>query len=96
MDYKKYLNKPVVILWRDAYGCVREDLNKVNNMSPKNFLAYTETYGIFYKYDNEAVLIASELSNNDDIGFTTIPIKWIASIDELQLKGGKKWQKKRI
>lgn len=94
MDFKKYLNKPVKVLWKDAFGCIREDLTKVNNISPKNFLSITETYGILYKYDNEAVLIASELSNNDDIGFTTIPIKWIASIDELQVKGGKNGRKK--
>jgi hypothetical protein len=89
MNLKNLKGKIVCANWMDASGEMKESKKLLDETSPGDLLVPTNTYGILYKYDNVAVVIVSE-DSDDQVDFTTIPIDWISNIRELKETGGKK------
>jgi len=80
---KVKLNKKVHVKWADACGESKVVKSEIENVSPKDLLVITDTFGILYKEDDLAVLILQE-DSHDSVDYTVIPRGMILSIKELK------------
>lgn len=83
MKQNKLLGKKVKLIWADACGGQNIDKTELKNISPKNLLVITETYGVFNKEDERAVMIIKE-DSEDTVDYTVIPKEWVLEITELK------------
>jgi len=91
------VNDTVCVIWRDALGDTRVDLEEVKSIPPSQLLVETKTYGTVLSRDEGAILVAQESSDSGG-DYTVIPIGMITDIEILDktVKGGKKNERKRI
>jgi hypothetical protein len=82
-NLNNYLNKVCVVSWLDACGEQKEDLSKLDSVSPSSLLVHTETFGEIYKIDDNAIVILQEKSA-EQVDYTCIPINWIEDIKILR------------
>lgn len=73
----------VEITWMDAAGETAREKEEVENLDPKDLLEETKTYGIFYKEDDEAVIILQEDSPRT-VDYTVIPKSLIIETRKLK------------
>ena len=64
--------KIVCVKWMDACAFSKVDRKEVCDISPKDLLVYTETYGIILKEDDVAITILQE-DSTEQIDATVIP-----------------------
>jgi len=75
------------INWLDASGKMKEEIDKISNVTPSSLLIYATTYGEIYKVDDKAIVILQEKSETE-CDYTVIPISWIMNIKILIIKNG--------
>lgn len=75
-------DKLYAITWLDAAGNQKEDKSKLNNLTPKDLLVPTTTYGKLYMEDKIAVVILQE-DSSEQVDYTVIPKSIIVGIKEL-------------
>lgn len=80
---KVKLGSKVQVKWTDAAGGQKVDKKEITNIAPKNLLVITDTFGVYYKEDNLAVVILQEESD-DQCDYTVIPRGMIIEIQELK------------
>ena len=85
------IDEMVCVIWKDALGDSRTDLDEVRNIPPSQLLVETKTYGTVLNIDDGAITIAQESSDSGG-DFTTIPAGMIIDIQILnkKMKGGQK------
>ena len=64
------------ITWLDAMGEQKADKEKLKDISPKDLLVRTETFGKLFKEDDVAIIILQEDSDSE-CDYTVIPKSWI-------------------
>jgi len=82
-DIVKYVSKVVEVIWYDAAGKQKEDINKVMLIQPKELLIKTTSYGLLCSVDLDAIMILHEYSDQE-VDYTVIPNSWIIKIKELK------------
>lgn len=88
MNLKRLKGKEVCVEWIDAVGEMKERLEKLKDIPPQSLLIVTKTYGLLYNFDDKALVILTEVSD-EECDYTAIPTSWIISISEMRVKGGK-------
>jgi len=76
-------DKIVCVTWLDAAGMQKEDKDKIKDMSPSDLLVTTNTYGILWKSDDNAIILLQE-NSDEQVDYTVIFKANILSIRELK------------
>jgi len=92
---KVKIGDTVCIIWKDAMGDSRVDLEEVKHIPPSQLLVETKTYGTILTLDEGAIAIAQENSESGG-DYTIIPKRMIEDITILtNMKGGNKNERRR-
>lgn len=86
--------QPVEVVWYDACGAQKVDRKELHNenITPSSYLVHTCTYGIVENFDEGALMLVSE-SSDDEADYTCIPINWIAEITPLERQNKYSWNR---
>ena len=81
---KAQIGDIVEVVWKDAFCETCKARDEIDSPEPGDLLVLTSTYGIYYKDDNEAIMILQEKSDIA-VDRTIIPKTWIQSINKLSV-----------
>jgi hypothetical protein len=80
---KAKINDVVEVIWLDALCVSRHAKDGLSDVSPKDMLILTKTYGIYHVDDGTAIMILQEDSDSN-ADFTVIPTSLISEINVLR------------